>query len=423
MIRWATAIRLMPAIWLAPLVSGAAAVYATLLYPGDGYAVAATAAGMGALPIVAVYCAATSAWEGSRLRGSGNWWSPIVRSRLRVAWQLIAPSVIGGFVAACMAVGVQLLAVSAWPPDALMILTIAADVLTYSVAGLALGLLLPRAVALPLSVIGPVIWLAFVPAIPPPWLRHLTGMFRDCCQSSESLDPRAVLASLLASASILAIAWLVSAHGREQRPPLHFWAVPVALLAAGVALISGGSHAPTVARDESILICTPAGTGQLCLWPEHGDRLEVTAGLLAAARTEWQVHGTTVPELFTEAAPATSERSTAHISTTGVVDRDSLIGQLAAGLMPPIPECPFGATGPILFPYLHAYYASVAGASDAWIERQYGTDPPDERLGTVLAVMDRLSQLPAERQRVWTGRAITASQYCDEDPIPALLDP
>lgn len=423
MIRWATAIRLMPAIWLAPLVSTAAAAYATQLYPGDGYAVAATAAGMGALPIVAVYCASSSAWEGSRLRRSGTWWSPMVRSRPRVAWQLIAPSVIGGFVAACTAVGVQLFAARAWPPDPWMILTIAADVLTYSVAGLVLGLLLPRAVALPLSVIGPVIWLAFVPAIQPPWLRHLTGMFRDCCLSYESLDHRAVLASLLASASILTIAWLVSAHSKEHRPRSQLWALPVALLAVAVALVAGGTYAPTVARDQSSLICVPADTGRLCLWPEHDDRLAAAAGLLAAARTEWEAHGVAVPELFTEAAPSPSELSIAHISTAGVIERDSLIGQLAAGLTPAIPECPFGATGSIVFPYLLAYYSSVAGASEAWIERQYGTDPPDERLGSIFAVLDRLSGQPVEHQREWIGRAIAASQYCDDDPIPALLDP
>ena len=53
--------------------------------------------------------------------------------------------------------------------------------------GFAPGILLPVPVAIPVGILLPFVWFAFVPAMEPVWLRHITGMFRDCCGLSEDV--------------------------------------------------------------------------------------------------------------------------------------------------------------------------------------------------------------------------------------------
>ena len=59
----------------------------------------------------------------------------------------------------------------------------------------------------------PYLWLGFVPAMQPVWLRHLTGMFRDCCTNAQDLDLRAALASMLVDVGIVGAAALLVTGG------------------------------------------------------------------------------------------------------------------------------------------------------------------------------------------------------------------
>ena len=213
MIRLRTVLRASPAIWLAIPICILAGLYMNFVYPSDGYAVAASAAGTETLPFLAGFVTATAAWEGSRLRRGRVWAAPSVRSRLAIGSWAILPAVLVGVLAVTVAIVVQLLRSNAGLPDVRFIAISALDFAAYGALGLALGLLLPFAVAGPLGIVLPFLWLAFVPAMEPLWMRHLTGMFRDCCSIDQDLDLQAVLASGIVDAGIIASAALLLSGG------------------------------------------------------------------------------------------------------------------------------------------------------------------------------------------------------------------
>lgn len=156
-----------------------------------------TAKGTATLGFVAPFIAACAAWEGSRLRGARLWQAPSVRSWAAIAFWSLLPIVLTGLLGVLVAITVALVRSSAGLPDLRFIALTVLDLAAYTVAGFAAGLLMPFAVAGPLTIAVPFIWLGFVSAIDPPWLRHLTGMLRDCCLLPSDLAWRAVLASAI----------------------------------------------------------------------------------------------------------------------------------------------------------------------------------------------------------------------------------
>src|SRR5450759_2082972 len=238
MVTLRTSLRVMPAFWFALPFILLAGGYGTALYPSDHYGLGATAMGTGALPFVAGFTAAAAAWEGARLRRT-VWWSPNVRSRLAIAAWAVLPSVLIGFVAFLAAVGVLLVRSGATLPDPVLLAVATLDLVAWAVVGFAAGILLPVPVAVPVGILLPFVWLAFVPALDPVWLRHLTGMFRDCCGNAQDLAPAAVVASVLADIGLIAAASvLIAGHRSARRIGASVLALTVPL-AAGVVLVSG----------------------------------------------------------------------------------------------------------------------------------------------------------------------------------------
>lgn len=419
MIRLRTAARVMPAFWLAIPLSVLAAWYVSLLPASDGYGTDATATGTATLPFVGALCAACAAWEGSRLRRAGVWGAPSVRSRVEVAFWSFLPAVLAGCLAIGVAIGVQLVRSAAGPPDARLIAVAVIDLVAYGSAGFAAGVLLPFAVAGPLSIVGTVFWLAFVPAMQPVWLRHLTGMFRDCCGLQSELAPAAVIASTIMNLSIIAAAaLLVSGLARRVRLGGSIASLSVAAL-IGVLFVGGMTYAPTIPRDPAELLCREAGDATVCVWPEHDARLDEVAEIVAEVRAGWQQAGMTVPSRFTEADPNVAPDGALTFGFNGRLStRDVIIGDLARGKLPPIPDCPGGFTGYIAFEYLEAWYAATGGMSSAEMEERY-TFPTDPFPST-FSVVDQLDSASPEARRDWIARAEDVSQACDEWPADLI---
>jgi hypothetical protein len=422
MIRLRTAVRVMPAFWLAIPISIFAGWYATFLYPSDGYAVGATAAGTGTLPFVGPFCAACAAWEGSRLRRARLWAAPSVRSRLTIAFWCLLPAVMVGLVAVLAAIAVELVRAGTGLPDLRLIAMTALDLVALSVAGFAAGLLLPFAVAGPLAIVASFVWLVFVPAIQPVWLRHLTGMFRDCCGLGQDLAPRAVVASSIVDLGIIgAAALLVAGPALTRRRVGGALATLAVAGVAGVLLVGGMAYAPAVPRDTALLECRTDSGVSVCTWPEHHARAAEVARIVGRVHAGWQRAGMAAPSLFTEADPTVAPAGALVFGFIGVsYTEDDIISALATGMLPAEPDCPDASpTGGIAFMDLNAWYAEAGGMTPDELRKRYGhaglPGYPEP-----LAVVDQLRAATPDIRRAWVSRAEQVSQACGDWPLDLI---
>lgn len=415
MIHLRTAIRVMPAFWLALPLAAFAAWYVTLLGPSDGYAVDATAKASMTIAFVGSVCAACAAWEGSRLRRALLWNAPSVRSRAAVAAWALLPVVAVGLLAVVVAMVVQVVRSSAGLPDPRFIVMTALDLVAYAAAGFAAGILLPFAVAGPLAIVGTFIWIGFIPAMDPVWLRHLTGMFRDCCGLYEDLSPRAVLASTIVDLGIvIAAAFLVASPGKQLRRFGASLASFGAAVLVGSLLVAGMTYAPVVARDTAQLQCSSATGVTLCTWPEHQARAAEVVGIVAGVRTAWKTAGIDAPSVFTEADPSVAPAGALIFGFDGTGSKkDDIINSLAVGMLPPFPDCPGGSAGGAAFDYLQAWYAAAGGMSPSALDEDWAGAWGEPDYPAVLTLVAELQAASPGSHRAWIARAETASQECN----------
>lgn len=420
MVSLRTSLRVMPAFWFALPIILLAGGYGTALYPADHYGLGATAMGTGALPFVAGFTAATAAWEGARLRRT-VWWSPNVRSRLAIAAWAVLPSVLIGVVAMLAAVGVLLVRSGATVPDPMLLAVATLDLVAWAVVGFAVGILLPVPVAVPVGILLPFVWLAFVPAIYPVWLRHLTGMFRDCCGLAEGLAPAAIGASVLADIGIIAAAAVLIGGNRSAR---RIGASALALavpLVAGVVLVSGMTYAPVVPRDPALLTCQERAGLTLCVWPEHVPQADALATVASDVRSRWLAAGIEAPAVFTEAARSAAPAGSLAFGVSGTAP-DDVIRALAEAMTPQQPECvdpttgdSMGTSGGVAAQWLLAWYAAAGGMSQGRLIEEYGSqwgmggttlDP--------LPTVDALWEVSPEARRAWAAHAAALVTTCEE---------
>ncbi|MDA8218622.1 MAG: hypothetical protein M0Z94_13500 [Dehalococcoidales bacterium] len=414
-----TAYRAMPALLLAIPLWVFVLWYALIepRLPADGYAVDAAAKATGTLAFIGPFCALTAAWEGSRLRRGQLWKRPTVRSRVHVASLSMLPAVLVGFVGICAAIETGTTRAGAWAPDLRFVAMSALDIVAYAAAGFAAGIVLPLALAGPLAAVGVFAWLAFVPAFEPVWLRHLTGMFRDCCALSEDLAWQAVIASAIADLGFIAAAALI-ASGLAKRGFAATAALAVSLL-VGVALVAGMTYAPVVPRDHGQLACVVHEGTTVCTWPEHAESADEIAAVIAEARSGWLAAGINPPSEFTEASSSITPAGALGFAVRGGSSRDDIIAALASAMIPPDPNCPGGATGGVAVVDLAAWYSAAAGMSSRTLQLQFGGAgfPGYDRPLSVVAHL--LAATPQARQD-WLARARAIAQACDDWPADQI---
>jgi hypothetical protein len=300
-------------------------------------------------------------------------------------------------------------------PDVRVLAVAALDLTAIATLAFAAGVRLPIAVAAPVAVVVPFLWLAFVPAMYPVWLRHVTGMFRDCCELSQDLAAGPVLASaMLDFGLIVSGALILKMQGdRIRRPLMSGGAVLGASAIAAVMLVAGMPYAPVVARDPSALACQTAKAITVCVWPEHRALSSELESVLQRLHEGWSNADIAAPAVFTEA-----DRSHAAVGA-GVLQisanrfsSDAVIRSMTEGVLPAIPDCPGGATGFIAYEYLSAWYAAAAGMTTEGLRNRfaYDTDP----FPAVLTVVEELMSATSEIRRDWVARAIQVSKGCDE---------
>lgn len=415
-----TALRIMPAAWLALPMAVVAAWYASLLPSPPGYGTAATAAASGTLPFIGAFVAGSAAWEGGRLQRAGIWSGPWVRRGARIAAGLLVGPIAAGSVAVAVAVVVAHARAGAFPPDLAILSVMVVDVITYATVGFALGIVAPLALAVPLAATLVLFWTAFVPAMYPVWLRHLTGMYRDCCGLAETLAPQAVVASIVMDVALMTAAALAVHVGWRRR-----WRAAAAatiLVAASLVAIKAASsltYAPVMARDPSLLTCTTGNGVEVCVWPEHSRSVTTLVGAISDVRAKWEAAGIDAPAVFTEAA-GQQPTGTLEVHLPDALTKDGVIVALAVGMLPPAPNCTgtviqgvqAATTGGVAFPYLEAWYAAAGGLSST--ASQALDMPGDDINPPVLKVVKELSAATVSVRRSWTANAAAISQSCDD---------
>ncbi len=408
-----SSLRVMPAFWLGVPMVVLAAAYGFALYPSDHYGLGATAMASGVVPFVGGFVTATAAWEGARLRRA-VWPAPVVRSRIAVAGWAVLPSIVVGFAAVVGATAVLLARSGAAVPDVRVLAVAALDLVAWAVAGFALGILLPVPVAAPAGILLPFIWFAFIPAMEPVWLRHLTGMFRDCCGLNEDLSTAAVVASALADFGILvAAAVAVGGTGSLRRAAASALTLAVPMVAA-VVLVSGMTYAPVSPRDASLLDCRTSSGLTLCVWPEHAPAADAYLSTAVAVRGRWATAGIELPSLVTEAGRSTAPAGSVSVYLAGT-GPDDVVRALAEGLTPAMPDCEFGTTGGIAVQWLEAWYAAAGGMSPGRLAEEFGST---WNLGGTtldpLPTVDALWKVSPEARRAWAAHAASMITTCDE---------
>lgn len=440
MVSLRTSLRVMPAFWFALPIVLLAGGYGTPLYPADHYGLGATAMGTGALPFVSGFTAATAAWEGARLRRT-VWWSPTVRSRLAIVAWAVLPSVLIGFVALLAAVGVLLARSGATAPDLRVLAVALLDLVAWAVVGFAAGILLPVPVAVPVGILLPFVWLAFVPAVDPVWLRHLTGMFRDCCGLNQDMAPAAVWASVLADVGIIAAAAILVGGWTDARrhggsllgravPLVASGLVLVLFVRAGVGLVSGMTYAPVVPRDPALLACRERAGLTLCLWPEHAPEADALAAIASENRTRWIAAGIEAPAVFTEADPSVAPAGSLAYQVAGAAPDDVILA-LANAMAPQQPACVnptngamAGTTGGLAAIWLHAWYAAAGGMSADRLAQEFGSNWGMGG-GTLdpLPTVDALWKVSPAARRAWAAHAAALVSNCDQVEVDLTVRP
>ncbi|MCI1746712.1 MAG: hypothetical protein LKI24_00480 [Acidipropionibacterium sp.] len=199
----------------------------------------------------------------------------------------------------------------------------------WGLAGIAVGLWFPPAVALPVSFAVPVLWLILPPASSVLWVRHLTGDWFDCCQVDQTLAPAAVTGTLTVLAGVLVAAvfaiWGRSRPVRRSVRLLTGLGVAAALT-AGVVLGSlqvdrFGAY-PVVPRRVSVT-CTTGKLVAVCVLPEHDGQARHVVSLADTAISRWQGYGVRTPSTLTEATDVRpGSRDLAALVASATYDTD-----------------------------------------------------------------------------------------------------
>ncbi len=250
------------------------------------------------------------------------------------------------------------------------------------------------------------LWMVFPNSLSTPWIRHLTGYSIGCCATEYSLAPAFFQAQWLIIVSlIIACMLLWQAFGSVWR--IGF-GLMLGIIGIGLAVqrVQKLDYDPIVDRNPSALICSTT-TIQVCVWPEHAQRLPAIQQLAQETKQGWQQAQVAFPNEWSE-SPLQPQ------SSYFVVRRQSsdldILRNFAYAMLPKPPVCSQQQPYP-------AY--AVQSLSLWWLLRQAGVS--QEVAQTQLSAADfqllhQLEQQPLEQQRAWFEYNRQALAGCDLAP-------
>lgn len=150
--------------------------------------------------------------------------------------------------------------------------------------GLGAGLWLRPAFAAPLALVVPFAAMSYPISMNALWVRHLTGLFMDCCSTGSVLAWRAVSGPVLVNLSValvalVAISVRLGGHRIKVARSLCGLAAAGTLVVVSIEAVHDVGPFPSAPRSSDELRCR----NDVCLWPEEEATIRV-ANELAWAR-------------------------------------------------------------------------------------------------------------------------------------------
>lgn len=329
--RFTTRLRTAPGIWLAPLIAvvfimvdqnASSGSYWLPLVVGD------TARVMVANGL----CAFAGALEGRRLKTVA-----LTSNRVRAWWRiLLGPVVASASVTTVLTVIFVARHGFASHPLGWAVLGVTLlSVWSWTIAGVALGLWLPVAVAAPLALAVPVAWMIFPPGMSIYWLRHLTVTWLSCCTITQTLNPVVITGTLAVQLGLLAGGVIVASarvarHGRRLSLCLGVLALSMGFV-AGAVQVGHLDAFPTIARETVVRCRAVEGTGvQVCLLPEHESERSMLGSAAKRVFPMWRRAGIDLPRWYSE-QPLPGRKDAVELSVfSGMMGESIATARLAA---------------------------------------------------------------------------------------------
>jgi hypothetical protein len=254
-----------------------------------------------ALIVVGPLLAGWAAWDASRLRP----WLDVAsdgQHRGKAIARMVAPALTLAMTVVCAAV----LLVTGWPSD-LASWTVTAGagftMLAAGTFGAALGLAVPKLVAVPIGVLGTYAVMAAAVADPSRWIGRavLVGVVAPCCASTQQVSMRSLVTAIATCAILIAGSLLVVGHplGRRGGPLALAGLLGLTVLVAWALTLGSGPGGQLVART-STPVCEPLGGDRICVWPEHAADQPQVRGYVQRAASTARALALPLPSVWTE---------------------------------------------------------------------------------------------------------------------------
>ncbi len=366
-------LRISPAVWLTLPTLILSILYVTKATYSNNYGVAATAGATSSMAFLVGFVAMTAAWEAARLRRGGIWDAPHTRSRLEITIIAVTPSILLGAVFLFGTVVAASVYGQAGMPEIRMVVVGFIAICAWSLVGFLAGLRLPMSVSLPSMLLAPFLWFAFVPALPVEWLRHLSGMYRDCCRIGADIAPAALLAGLIMNVTIIVVALYAIGAFRRRWSRIAATAMLVTGFIVSSAFAWNVGPIPEVARDQSALRCSTVSAVELCLWPEHDGPTQLFRPTLTAVIGELARQELPIPGRWSEELASATSVDTLTLDLWKS-DPDSIRWSIALGLAP-WPACskiPNTSFSDIPIDVLRGWWFTAMGGSEAMLQENLG---------------------------------------------------
>lgn len=418
--RLRTLLRISPAVWLTLPTLILSILYVTKATYPTNYGVAATAGATSSMAFLVGFVAMTAAWEAARLRRGGIWAAPHTRTRLAITIIAVTPSILLGAVFLLGTVVAASVYGQAGLPEIRMVVVGFIAICAWSLVGFLAGLRLPMSVVLPSMLLAPFLWFAFVPALPVEWLRHLSGMYRDCCRIGADIAPAALLAGLIMNVTIIVVALYAIGALRMRWSRI----VATAMLVVGVmissAFASNVGPIPEVARDRSTLKCSMVGATELCLWPEHDSPTQVFRPTLNTVIVELARDGLPIQGRWSEELASTTTVDTLMLDLWKP-DPDEIRWSIAQGLAP-WPACSeasnSGFSGSSI-DVLRGWWFTAMGGSEAMLQENLGwliADPSASGGIPIKELYSALGSASVASRVAWLERLTSLAAEC-QSPV------
>ncbi|MEO6043333.1 MAG: hypothetical protein ABIQ47_05375 [Tepidiformaceae bacterium] len=411
------------AVWAAPLVFFLAMRFVGQQSAAEqgGLPLPVTAVGLWALAFVGPTCAASAAWEAGRLRRGGVLATPNVRSPATVMVQALVPTVALGILALAAALVLRIYMSGGWvQPDWRMSAVAVVVLISHVSFGFALGTRVSAVAAVPAALLLPFLWMIGTPAVDPPWVRHLSGTWSECCRLHEELDPSTLQAPLLLAVGVIAGSVVALSWPLRQRRVLSvvLSLLPVAIVVPlAASLVNDLGYKPVQSRSKSDLQCSGASPVVICLWPENSSQSSAVHAVADSLAAYWGPIGVPIPAGFTEQRREPLPEGFRSFRIPARSAKGNIVASFSVAVVGEPPACPDRETGraPHLggraYAVLVAFLSLSAGSPTEAVESQFS--PRDFQEAT------RACALPAAKQAQWFAQNAAAWHACDVEPAPA----